>query len=82
MEKTVKVYSAQWCGNCKGTKMQLDKEQVKYETVDIDELDDDTLTTLDIKAIPVVVIEEDGKEIARFVNINKAKIAEIKQLAQ
>lgn len=31
------VYSTTWCGHCTRLKAQLDRAQVAYETVDVDE---------------------------------------------
>lgn len=81
MAKVFKVFSAPTCGNCNNVKMQLDKNNIKYEVVNVEELSDEELGKLSIRAIPMVTIEVDGVETKRFVGINKEKLEEIKKEA-
>ena len=35
MQETLKIYGAEWCGDCKRSKQFLDKHGVQYEWIDV-----------------------------------------------
>lgn len=62
------VFSASWCGPCKAFKptlLQLEQDRLVY--IDIDELPE-IRQDYDVRSVPtVVLVDEDGKELERFV---------------
>jgi len=78
--KTMKYFSASWCGPCKAFKpvmTELKNEGHQIEFIDIDHqiefIDIDSLSDLaqqyNIKSVPTVVIEQAGREVDRFVGV-------------
>ena len=70
--KTITVYGAQGCMPCKSLTKALAEKNVPYRYIELDEN-----YTGEISSVPTTVIEEDGKEVARIVGFNTAKIIEI-----
>ena len=70
-EKTLVLFSAEWCGPCKVIKPSLEKleielsEQLKIVKADIGEAEKST-RGFNVKNIPTCVLIEGEKEIARF----------------
>lgn len=67
--KTMKYFSATWCGPCKVFKPVMNEiagEGYHVEFIDIDSLSD-LAEKYNIRSVPTVVIEQGGKEINRFV---------------
>lgn len=67
------VFTAEWCVPCKNFKKQLSKLEdiLDYTLYDIDD-DKELFNLYEIKAVPtIVVINDDGKEIARMVGAEK-----------
>ena len=67
--KTMKYFSAAWCGPCKVFKPVMNEiagEGYHVEFIDIDSLSD-LAEKYNIRSVPTVVIEQGGKEINRFV---------------
>jgi thioredoxin 1 len=70
-EKTLVLFSAEWCGPCKVIKPSLEKleaelsDQVKIVKADISEAEKST-KDFNIKNIPTCVLIKGDKEIARF----------------
>lgn len=67
--KKLKYFSASWCGPCRTFKPII--QEIASEGYDVEILDIDTYKTeaqlYGIRSVPVTIIEEDGKEIGRFV---------------
>jgi|TARA_R110000744_G_scaffold299655_1_gene409052 thioredoxin-like negative regulator of GroEL len=67
--KTVKYFTATWCGPCKTFKPimnEIASEGYSVQFIDIDQ--NQTLTSQhNILSVPTTVIEENGVEVDRFV---------------
>ena len=67
--KTMKYFSAAWCGPCKAFKPVM--TEIKNEGYYVEFIDIDMLTDLaqqyNVRSVPTVVIEEGGVEVDRFV---------------
>jgi|TARA_B100000959_G_C14816365_1_gene555999 thioredoxin 1 len=67
--KTMKYFSATWCGPCKAFKPvmnEIKNEGYHVEFIDIDMLSD-LANKYNVRSVPTVVIEEGGIEVDRFV---------------
>ena len=69
--KTVKYFTATWCGPCQRFKpimQELSNEGYNIEFIDGDE-NKEVAIEYNIRSIPTTVIEKDGKEINRLVGV-------------
>jgi len=77
--KTMKYFSAVWCGPCKSFKPVMNEiagEGYSIEFIDIDQ-EQNKATKYGVRSVPTVVIEENGIEVDRFVgSIPKQMILE------
>ena len=67
--KTMKYFSATWCGPCKSFKPVINEiasEGYSVQFIDIDQ-SPNTATQYSVMSVPTVIIEEDGSEVDRFV---------------
>ena len=67
--KTMKYFSATWCGPCKAFKPVMNeiKNEGHYvEFIDIDMLSD-LANKYNVRSVPTVVIEENGVEVDRII---------------
>ena len=67
--KTMKYFSATWCGPCKVFKPVMNEiagEGYSVQFIDIDQ-QQDIAAKYNVRSIPTVVIEENGVEVDRFV---------------
>jgi thioredoxin 1 len=70
---SLKKYGAAWCGPCRMLAPVIENiakafPDVEVADIDIDSPPDDELKTVStIRAVPVIVISRDGKELKRFV---------------
>lgn len=58
---TIRVYGADWCGDCRRTKAQLSALGVTYEYLDVehdDALRDEAIAIAGRQSIPVVVLPD------------------------
>lgn len=58
---TIRVYGADWCGDCRRTKAQLTALGVTYEYLDVeydDALRDEAIAIAGRQSIPVVVLPD------------------------
>ena len=78
--KTVKYFSATWCGPCqtfKPTMKELASEGYNIEFVDVDE-QGDLATEFNIRSVPTTVIMENGQEVERLIGAQtKRKMVEV-----
>ena len=66
--KFYKFY-ADWCGPCRVLTNTLDKAQIEYEPINVDE-NEELVRKYDIRTIPVfMAVKDDGTEIDRFVGV-------------
>ena len=67
--KTMKYFSATWCGPCKAFKPVMNEiasEGYSVQFIDIDQ--SSALTeSYNVRSVPTVVIEENGSEVDRFI---------------
>ena len=67
--KTMKYFSASWCGPCKAFKPVIN--EIRSEGYYVEFIDIDMLTDLaqkyNVRSVPTTVIEENGVEVDRFV---------------
>ena len=77
--KTMKYFSATWCGPCKTFKPVMNEivgEGHSVQFIDID-LQQDLAAKYNVRSVPTVVIEESGIEVDRFIgSIPKQMILE------
>jgi len=67
--KTIKYFSAKWCGPCRTFKPIMNEiagEGYSVEFIDIDQ-EQNKATKYGVRSVPTVVIEENGIEVDRFV---------------
>ena len=67
--KTMKYFSATWCGPCKVFKpvmTEIASEGHSVEFIDIDQ-EKNKAQKYNVRSVPTVVIEENGVEVDRFV---------------
>ena len=67
--KTMKYFSATWCGPCKSFKPVMNEiagEGYHVEFIDIDNMSD-LASKYNVRSVPTVVIEEGGKEVNRII---------------
>ena len=77
--KTIKYFSATWCGPCKSFKPVMNEiasEGYSVQFIDIDQ-SPNMATQFSVMSVPTVIIEENGIEVDRFVgSIPKQMILE------
>ena len=67
--KTIKYFSATWCGPCKSFKPVMNEiasEGYSVQFIDIDQ-SPNMATQFSVMSVPTVIIEENGVEVDRFV---------------
>jgi thioredoxin 1 len=82
---TVKKFSASWCGPCKTLKPIFEEVRsgygnniVKFEEYDVDEASD-VASKYNIRSVPTVIIEKNGKEVGRFAGV-QSKLAYVNSI--
>ena len=77
--KTMKYFSATWCGPCKSFKPVMNEiasEGYSVQFIDIDQ-SPNMATQFSVMSVPTVIIEENGIEVDRFVgSIPKQQVLE------
>lgn len=77
---TIQMYGADWCGDCRRTKRQLDELGVEYSYLDVehdDALKDAAIAISGVQSIPVVVFP-DGTHLVEPSNpAMRAKLLEL-----
>ena len=67
--KTIKYFSATWCGPCKTFKPVMNEvagEGHSIQFIDIDQ-SQDLAAKYRVRSVPTTVIEENGREVDRFI---------------
>ena len=67
--KTMKYFSATWCGPCKAFKPVMNEiadEGYSIEFIDVDQ-EQNKATKYGVRSVPTTIIEENGMEVDRFV---------------
>ena len=65
MKHNLKVYSTEWCGNCREVKKFLDDNGIEYEVVDLDKHPEEA-DAHNIDEMPVIIAYKNGKEDGRW----------------
>ena len=77
--KTMKYFTAVWCGPCKAFKPVMNEiagEGYSIEFIDVDQ-EQNKAEKYNVRSVPTVVIEENGIEVDRFIgSIPKQMILE------
>jgi|TARA_A100001388_G_C28529945_1_gene385059 thioredoxin 1 len=77
--KSLKYFSATWCGPCKVFKpvmQELAGQGHSIEFIDVDE-QSDVATEFGVRSVPTTVVMENGQEVDRFVGaIPKEQVLE------
>ena len=69
--KFYKFY-ADWCGPCRVLTNTLDKAQIEYEPINVDE-NEELVRKYNIRTIPVfMAVNDNGAEIDRFIGVKSA----------
>ena len=69
--KFYKFY-ADWCGPCRVLTNTLNKAQIEYEPINVDN-NEELVKNYNIKTIPVfMAVKDDGTEIDRFIGVKSA----------
>jgi len=75
--KTMKYFSATWCGPCKVFKPVMNEiagEGHSVQFIDID-LQQDLAAKYNVRSVPTTVIEENGIEVNRFIgSVSKQQV--------
>ena len=74
--KTMKYFSAAWCGPCKAFKPVM--TEIKNEGYYVEFIDIDMLTDLaqqyNVRSVPTVVIEQNGSEVNRLIGATTKRV--------
>lgn len=72
------VMSAVWCGPCKIYKEELEKSNVKYIRLDVDECPE-ICREFKLRSVPTTLyLDQDGKEITKTIGARNAAMIEEK----
>ena len=69
--KTMKYFSATWCGPCKAFKPimnEIANEGYSVEFIDVDQ-SQELAAKYGVRSVPTTIIEENGIEVSRFVGV-------------
>ena len=74
--KSIKYFSAAWCGPCKAFKPVM--TEIKNEGYYVEFIDIDMLTDLaqkyNVRSVPTVIIEENGSEVNRLIGATTKQV--------
>ena len=74
--KTVKYFTATWCGPCQRFKpimQEVANEGYSVQFIDIDS-QKDTAEQYNVRSVPTVVIEENGSEVNRLIGATSKQV--------
>ena len=78
--KTVKYFSAVWCGTCqtfKPTMTELASQGHNIEFIDVD-TNNEAAAQYNVRSVPTTIVLENGKEVSRMVGAQtKKKVLEV-----
>ena len=68
--KSIKYFTASWCPPCKQFKpimKEIEREGHSIQFIDVDYDENDLMEKYEIQSVPTSIVEENGKEIERFI---------------
>ncbi len=68
--KSIKYFTASWCLPCKQFKpimKEIEREGHSISFIDVDYDEGELAAKYDISSVPTSIVEENGKEIERFI---------------
>ena len=68
--KSIKYFTASWCGPCRMFKpimKEIEKDGHSIHFIDVDNDVGELAAKYDISSVPTSIVEENGKEIERFI---------------
>tara|TARA_B100000287_G_scaffold361864_1_gene354831 strand:- start:337 stop:582 length:246 start_codon:yes stop_codon:yes gene_type:complete len=74
--KTIKYFSAAWCGPCKTFKPimnEIANEGYSVQFIDIDQ-SSVLAESYNVKSVPTVIIEENGSEVDRLIGTTSKQV--------
>jgi len=75
--KTMKYFSATWCGPCKTFKpimTEISGEGYSVQVIDIDQ-QQDLAARYNVRSVPTTIIEENGMEVDRIIgSVSKQQV--------
>jgi len=74
--KTVKYFSATWCGPCQTFKPimnEISNEGHSVQFIDIDQ-QEDLARQYNVRSVPTVVIEQNGSEVNRLIGATTKQV--------
>lgn len=72
----IEEYGAPWCFQCKMQLNEFKKNSISAEvkSINVDELDDESIDKLQLKSIPVILLKKDKEILNRWNGFTKSQV--------